>query len=195
MFSPSPFVCSLQVLCLNRRTHILHPSVLQGHILPSRGPRHPRPAPLVVQVLVSQLVIYWSEGLGVLVYAHLFLMSWLVEFYLYLLSLLWFPPALLSPYLPSSLSYHLASSFRPHHDMDFVEALDLDLVLFLVFYLFLLSQAETFVNAIFILLPFCSVVKTFFSFVVLCFDDTSLLCPHHFLGSCLVGSLLPCTTC
>ena len=39
---------------------------LQGHILASREPLHPRPAPLVVQVLVSQHVIDWVEGLGVL---------------------------------------------------------------------------------------------------------------------------------
>ena len=54
-------------LCSNRRAQTLHHLLLQGDILPSRGPRHTgRPAPLVVQVLVSLHVIDWDEGLVVL---------------------------------------------------------------------------------------------------------------------------------
>jgi hypothetical protein len=36
---------------LNRLTHTLSNSLLQGNILPSRGPRHPQLAPFVLQVL------------------------------------------------------------------------------------------------------------------------------------------------
>ncbi len=66
IFLPSSFVRSPKRLCSNRRTYTLHRSLLQGHILPSRRPRHPRPALLVLQVLVFQHVIVWVEGLGVL---------------------------------------------------------------------------------------------------------------------------------
>ncbi len=52
-------------LCSNRRIYTLHHSCLQGHILPSRGPRHPRPAPLVSQVVLSTYVNDWGEGFGV----------------------------------------------------------------------------------------------------------------------------------
>ncbi len=59
-FSPSPFVSSRKGLSLNGLTpYYLHDSLLQGHIPASRGPLHPRPAPLVVQVLVSQYVVDW----------------------------------------------------------------------------------------------------------------------------------------
>ncbi len=57
---------STKRLSSNQLTRSLHHSVLQGHILPSQVPRHPRPAPLVLQVLVSQHVIDWGEGFGVL---------------------------------------------------------------------------------------------------------------------------------
>jgi hypothetical protein len=61
-FSPSPFVCAPKRLASNRITRTLHPSFLQGHILPSRGPCHPRPAPRVLQVHLSQYVIDWGGG-------------------------------------------------------------------------------------------------------------------------------------
>jgi hypothetical protein len=66
---------------------------LQGHILQPRGPRHPRPAPLVLQVLVSQHGNDWVEveGLGILGSPTPFSPA--------LLS----PPVLLSPDLSSSL--------------------------------------------------------------------------------------------
>ena len=51
-----PFV-SPQRLTSNQLTRTLHDSLLQGHTLPSRGPRRPRPAPLVLQVHVSQHII------------------------------------------------------------------------------------------------------------------------------------------
>jgi hypothetical protein len=65
-FSPSPFVSSPKRLSSNRLTRTLHDSLLQGNILPSRGPRHPRPAPLVSQVVLSPYVIDWGECLGAL---------------------------------------------------------------------------------------------------------------------------------
>ncbi len=49
-----PFVSSPKRLSSNRLTRTFHDSLLQEHILPSLGPRHPRSAPLVLQVLVSQ---------------------------------------------------------------------------------------------------------------------------------------------
>jgi hypothetical protein len=55
---------SPQRLTSSQLTRALHDSLLQGNTLPSRGPRHPRPAPLALQVLVSQHVIDWVEGLG-----------------------------------------------------------------------------------------------------------------------------------
>jgi hypothetical protein len=64
--SPSFFVCSPKRLSSNRLTRTLHPSLLQVHILPSRGPLHPRPAPLVMQVLLSRHVIDWGGGFDVL---------------------------------------------------------------------------------------------------------------------------------
>jgi hypothetical protein len=70
-FSTSPFVCLPKRLSSNRRTHTLHHLLLlQGHILPSWGRRHPRPAPLVSQVVLSQMS---------LVRPHLFLMSCIVD--------------------------------------------------------------------------------------------------------------------
>ncbi len=66
-----PCFC-LKRLWSNRRTHTLRRSLLQGHILLSWGPRHPRPAPLVLQVLVSHYVIDWGEGLAVPCFAHTF---------------------------------------------------------------------------------------------------------------------------
>jgi hypothetical protein len=45
----------------------IHHSLLQGHILQSRGPRHPQPAPLVLQVRLSPYITDWGEGLGSLV--------------------------------------------------------------------------------------------------------------------------------
>ncbi len=65
-FSPSLFVCSPKRLSSNRLTRTLRDSLWQGHTLRSRWPRRSRPAPLVLQVLVSQYVIDWGEGLGVL---------------------------------------------------------------------------------------------------------------------------------
>ena len=62
----SSFVCSSKRLCSNRLTRTLDRSLLQGHILPSRGPRHPRPAPLVSQVVLSSYVIDRGESFGVL---------------------------------------------------------------------------------------------------------------------------------
>ncbi len=53
-------------LSSNGLTRTLNPSLLQGHILPSQGPRQIRPAPLVLQVPFSQYVIDWGEDLGVL---------------------------------------------------------------------------------------------------------------------------------
>jgi hypothetical protein len=89
-------------LSSNRPTRTLHDSLLQGHILPSRGPRHPRPAPLVLQVLVSRHVIDWGEGLGVLgLPPDLFLLSFMPCGFLDLDSIpRFFPPALLSPIPP-----------------------------------------------------------------------------------------------
>ena len=67
IFSPSPFVCSPKRLSFESSfTRTLHDSLLQGHILPSRGPRHPRPAPLVSQVVLSSYVIDRGESFGVL---------------------------------------------------------------------------------------------------------------------------------
>jgi hypothetical protein len=66
-FSPFPIVSSPEHLSSNRLTRTLHDSLLQGHILPPLGPRHPRPAPLVLQVLVCQCIIDWGRvllGLG-----------------------------------------------------------------------------------------------------------------------------------
>ncbi len=105
IFSPSFFVCLSKRLCSYRRTHTLHHSHWQGHILPSRGPRHPRPALLVLQVVSSPYAIEISillRALVSLLYSHLFLMSCLVDFYLFLFSRVAFP-VLLSPYLTSSL--------------------------------------------------------------------------------------------
>ena len=62
----SSFVCSPKRLCSNRLTRTLDRSLLQGHILPLRGPRHPRPAPLVSQVVLSSYVIDRGESFGVL---------------------------------------------------------------------------------------------------------------------------------
>ncbi len=106
-FSSSPFMSSPKRSSSNRLTRTLHPSVLQGHTLLSRGPRHPRPAPLVLQVVVSQQpchVIDWGEGIGVLGFtptplSHIFLAA----FWIYILtSYIFFfsPPALLSPIPP-----------------------------------------------------------------------------------------------
>ncbi len=66
--SPSSFVCSPKRLCSNRRTYTLHRLLLQGHILPSRGPLHPRPVPLVLQVVLvlSTYVIDWGLVFDVL---------------------------------------------------------------------------------------------------------------------------------
>ncbi len=57
---------SPQRLTSNPLTRALYYLLLQGNTLPSRGPRHPRPAPLVLQVPFSQYVIDWDEDLGVL---------------------------------------------------------------------------------------------------------------------------------
>jgi hypothetical protein len=65
IFSPSSFVCSPKRLFSTRRSYILHRSFLQGHILPSQGPVHPRPVPLVSQVVLSQCVIDWGKDFGV----------------------------------------------------------------------------------------------------------------------------------
>jgi hypothetical protein len=107
------------------------------------------------------------RALTSLVYLHLFLMSCLVEFYLYLV--FFFSPSLPSPYLPSSLSYHLASpcSFflprllppPPRYGHCFTFGFRLGLVFSLS--PFLLSQAETSVNALFLSVPFFSVVLCF----------------------------------
>ncbi len=86
----------------NRLTRTLHDSLLQGHTLPSRGPRHPRPAPLVLQVLVSQQpchVIEWGEGLWrPWFYSHTPLsrvfFSCLVDFHLDFRPLCFSPPAI-----------------------------------------------------------------------------------------------------
>jgi hypothetical protein len=68
---PLPIVCSLTfLLCSpkrlssNRLTRTLHDLLLQGHILPSQGPRHPRHAPLVMQVILFRYVIDSGEGSG-----------------------------------------------------------------------------------------------------------------------------------
>ena len=68
MKNPSPSHLSHGLACVvpDRLTRTLDRSLLQGHILPSRRPRHPQPAPLVLQVLVAQHVIGWGEGFGVL---------------------------------------------------------------------------------------------------------------------------------
>ncbi len=54
IFLPSPFVCSTEWLFSNRLPPTFHHSLLQGHIQPSRRPRRLQPAPLVLQVLLSQ---------------------------------------------------------------------------------------------------------------------------------------------
>ncbi len=140
-------------LCSNRLTRTLHVSLLQGHILPPRGLRHPRPAPLVLQVLESSLIVLLIRvgALASLVYPHLFLMSYLVDFYLDFIPLfvsscvaLSIPLSLplLSPTtLPHPVSLSFFLSFRPH--------LGLDLVFFFGLYPCLLSQAKTSMNTLF----------------------------------------------
>ncbi len=89
-----------------------------------------------------------------LVYPHLFLMSFALWISIFTSYLFLSPPALLSPYLPSSLSYRLASfcSFflppilpPPRVGLCFSFVFRLGLVFGLS--PFLLSQAETSVNA------------------------------------------------
>ncbi len=110
MESPSPFVCAPKHLSSNRLTRTLDYSLLQGHILPTRGPRHPRHAPLVLQVLMSL-----SNTLASLVYSLHFLSSCLVDFYLYFIPLFFSIPPLFS-LLPPCLTLFLfpfSSPFAP----------------------------------------------------------------------------------
>ncbi len=157
IFLPASFIqSSPEYLSSNRHTRSLHASLLQGHILLSRGPRRLRPAPFVLQVafclymplicfgvqhitrnaffFFSQLGLdfgFWFElGLGFLPLLH-------TSFCLL--------PRLRSSCLSSILYYHLPQPvsffffffsfsfllyFRPHLGLDFVLALRLDLVLF-----------------------------------------------------------------
>jgi hypothetical protein len=137
-FLPSPFVNPPKRFYSNRFNRTHHSLLSQGHILPSRGPRLPPPAPLVLQVLVPQRVIDWGEGLGVLglpaPLSHVFL-SCFVDFYLDYIPLFFSSHVAFS--IPSLTLFLLPSSFvlsfRPHLGLEFVLALNLFLVLFLVF--------------------------------------------------------------
>jgi hypothetical protein len=144
-FAHTFFSCPSLHLSACVRIHLpvlftLHHSRLQGHILPSRGPCHPRLAPLVLQVLVSQHVIDWSEGLGVLGFTHTPLsrvfMPLFFTLYLFLsYHFLHTSPPLFSllPPCPTLFLFPNSSPSAPHLGLDFVLALDLDLVLCLVF--------------------------------------------------------------
>ncbi len=93
-----------------------------------------------------------------LVDPHLFLMSCLADFYLILYLFLFFSraafsiPPLFSLLIPCLTLFPVSFllSFRPPHlGLDFVLALDLDLVSFFGLYPFLLPQGQTSVNTVF----------------------------------------------